>query len=143
MYGSPREINYKPYPVNYGMIPNTVLPLNRGGDGDPLDVLILGEKINKGEIVNFLPVGIIQMIDEGQRDDKIIGFKIEDKKNINLSENNIFLEKSKKIQEIKSWFENYKGIGIIEVIDFKNANEAMDLITKANKFYKKSGVKKF
>ncbi len=143
MYGSPREIKYKPYPVNYGMIPNTVLPLNRGGDGDPLDVLILGEKINKGEIVNFLPVGIIQMIDEGQRDDKIIGFKIEDKKNINLSENNIFLEKSKKIQEIKSWFENYKGIGIIEVIDFKNANEAMDLITKANKFYKKSGVKKF
>ena len=39
--GAPRNIQYAPYPVNYGMIPKTISPISRGGDGDPLDVFIL------------------------------------------------------------------------------------------------------
>ena len=142
-YGSPSIKNYKPHIVNHGIIPNTVLPLNRGGDGNPLDVLILGKKINKGEIINFIPVGLIQIFDEGQKDNKIIGIQIEDSINLNLNGNGFFLENSKKIQEIKNWFEDYKGLEAIKVIDYKNVNDAIDLISKANKFYNKYGVKKF
>ena len=40
--GKPRDINFGPYPVNYGMLPRTVLPISRGGDGDPLDIFVLG-----------------------------------------------------------------------------------------------------
>ena len=43
--GKPRTIDYEPYPINYGMIPRTVLPSRVGGDGDPLDVLVLGNSL--------------------------------------------------------------------------------------------------
>ena len=39
------------YPINYGIIPQTILPISRGGDGDPLDVVILGEKLTQGTII--------------------------------------------------------------------------------------------
>ena len=42
IYGKPRLIDYLGYPANYGMIPNTLLPKSKGGDGDPLDVISIG-----------------------------------------------------------------------------------------------------
>ena len=39
---NPRIINYLGYPANYGMIPETLLSRNNGGDGDPLDIVVLG-----------------------------------------------------------------------------------------------------
>ena len=38
----PRVVNYLGYPRNYGAIPGTALPKELGGDGDPLDVIMLG-----------------------------------------------------------------------------------------------------
>ena len=142
-FGSPRIIDYGSYPINYGLIPNTVIPLNRGGDGDPLDILILGKKIQKGEIIKFLPIGIIQMTDEGQKDDKIIGINVEENKNYNMSLNDFFYSNYEKFDEIKTWFENYKGFGVTQVLGYKDANDAIELISKANQFYKKFGIKKF
>jgi len=40
--GKPRVIKYLAYPGNYGMIPRTLLPKELGGDGDPLDIIMLG-----------------------------------------------------------------------------------------------------
>ena len=54
--GSPRIIHHTPYPVNYGMIPKTILPLNKGGDGDPLDIIILGESLPQGKVIKVKPL---------------------------------------------------------------------------------------
>ncbi|MGH7149636.1 MAG: inorganic diphosphatase, partial [Planctomycetota bacterium] len=43
--GKPRVVKYLGYPVNYGMVPRTVLSKERGGDGDPLDILVLGASL--------------------------------------------------------------------------------------------------
>ena len=56
-----------PYPVNYGMMPGTVLPISRGGDGDPLDVIILGEPLSQGEFVKVKAIGILKMNDKVTR----------------------------------------------------------------------------
>ena len=34
-------------PFNYGFIPQTVLPSENGGDGDALDVIVLGPRAQK------------------------------------------------------------------------------------------------
>ena len=47
-HDTPRIVNYLGYPGNYGMIPRAFLPKNLGGDGDPLDVLLLGPSIKRG-----------------------------------------------------------------------------------------------
>src|SRR3989344_575638 len=59
--------NFK-YIFNYGYIPET-----RGGDSDHLDCIILAPcPIDIGTIVECGPIGIIEMLDRGEEDNKII-----------------------------------------------------------------------
>jgi len=56
------------YPVNYG-----ILPCTEGGDGDPLDVLILTRiPVDPGALIRVRPVGVLRMRDGGEEDDKLV-----------------------------------------------------------------------
>ena len=56
------------YPASYGFIPRTYAE-----DGDPLDVLVLcSEPILASALVECYPIGVINMLDDGKRDEKII-----------------------------------------------------------------------
>lgn len=56
------------YPMNYGFIPRTL-----SEDGDPLDVFVLcSETIESGALVKCYPIGIINMTDQSEQDQKII-----------------------------------------------------------------------
>ena len=56
------------YPANYGFIPRTYAE-----DNDPLDVLVLcQENIDPMTLVECYPIGIITMIDQEEKDEKII-----------------------------------------------------------------------
>lgn len=75
-------------PANYGFIPQTYCSDNianlarskstgieiTGGDGDPLDILVLSEHhIPRGDIIlKARPIGGLALIDGGEADDKII-----------------------------------------------------------------------
>ena len=72
-----------------------------GGDGDPLDVIIVGDKLQRGQILEAKVLGAIKMTDTGENDDKIVAVI----KNYNLTKkdiDNIF-------NESKAFFETYKG----------------------------------
>lgn len=45
-------IKYLPYVANYGFIPQTIYSKKLGGDGDPIDVILLGKKIKRGKVIN-------------------------------------------------------------------------------------------
>ena len=70
--GKPRIVNYLPYPFNYGMVPRTLLPKKFGGDGDPLDVIVLGKPIKRGAVVECKLIGVLKLLDRGEQDDKLI-----------------------------------------------------------------------
>ncbi|MGI6208586.1 MAG: inorganic diphosphatase [Anaerolineae bacterium] len=56
------------YPGDYGFIPGTLSP-----DGDPLDALVLvTEATFTGCVLSSRPIGILEMIDEDRRDQKIL-----------------------------------------------------------------------
>src|SRR6266536_6281016 len=62
------------YPVNYGFIPQTL-----GQDNDPLDILVLcSQSIQSICLVEANVIGNMQMIDQGQMDDKIIAVAAKD-----------------------------------------------------------------
>jgi inorganic pyrophosphatase len=71
------------HPTLYGFIPQTycaervckLAPPSTRGDGDPLDICVLSERtIARNEIlVRAKIIGGLQMIDNGEADDKIIG----------------------------------------------------------------------
>jgi len=92
------------YPANYGFIPRTY-----SDDKDPLDVIVLcSEPIIPLTIVNCRPIGVLFMVDDGDKDEKIIAIHSKDPFYNNISDinelpNHISLE-------IKHFFENYKAL---------------------------------
>lgn len=61
------------YPANYGSLPRTL-----AGDGDPLDALVLTRApLAPGVLVRFRPVGVLRMVDGGDRDEKIVGVPVD------------------------------------------------------------------
>ena len=62
------------YPANYGLIPQTYCE-----DNDPLDVFVLSsEPLQSNSIVTIRPIGLINMEDGGEKDDKIVAVLIKD-----------------------------------------------------------------
>ena len=70
--GTPRTIEYLPYPGNYGFIPRTLLDSQKGGDGGALDVMVLGPAVERGDLIRARPIGIIRLVDRMEQDDKIL-----------------------------------------------------------------------
>ncbi|KAG6538422.1 hypothetical protein ZIOFF_003543 [Zingiber officinale] len=62
------------YPHNYGFIPRTLCE-----DGDPMDVLVLmQEPVISGCFLRARAIGLMPMIDQGEKDDKIIAVCADD-----------------------------------------------------------------
>ena len=62
------------YPANYGFIPRTC-----GSDNDPLDVLVLcSEPIEPLTLVRCYPIGVMNMVDNGIGDEKVIAVPYND-----------------------------------------------------------------
>lgn len=62
------------YPANYGFIPRTM-----ADDGDPLDVLVLmQEPVVPLSILRAKPIGLMDMTDEGQADEKVVAVHLDD-----------------------------------------------------------------
>lgn len=58
------------YPADYGFIPQTLAE-----DGDPLDILVLGETATfPGCIFHARPIGMFEMLDQGIYDEKILAY---------------------------------------------------------------------
>tara|TARA_B100000579_G_C22641352_1_gene761634 strand:+ start:58 stop:669 length:612 start_codon:yes stop_codon:yes gene_type:complete len=108
--GKPRTIHYLGYPANYGIILNTFSPIEQGGDGDPLDVFLLGPPLNKGAIQEVKIIGYIEMLDEQESDNKFIAVSNNDDLFGEINDiSELQIKYPDLILIIKTWLKNYKG----------------------------------
>ena len=75
--GVPRRIAFLPYPANYGFIPGTKMNKEEGGDGDAVDVFVICGAVPSGTVMVVEPIGIIELLDAGERDDKLIALPVD------------------------------------------------------------------
>lgn len=126
-----REVSYMGYPGNYGFIPQTLLPKEEGGDGDPLDVVVLGPAVERGTVIKCKLIGIMRMIDNKENDDKLLAVRegtplygINSIDQLNREFNGI-------TYILQTWFTNYKGQGVVEITGFGEKNEALIILEEA------------
>jgi inorganic pyrophosphatase len=134
--GAPRFVQYLGYPANYGAIPRSVLLKSKGGDGDSVDVILLGPAVPRGAVVRGRVIGVLSLVDTGETDDKAIV----------VMENSPFA-KVKSIADLdakfpgvttilQTWFTSYKGYGkdgklMLSSTGFKDRASAIKLIGDA------------
>ncbi|MEQ8241171.1 MAG: inorganic diphosphatase [Cyclobacteriaceae bacterium] len=115
------------YPANYGFIPRTYCD-----DGDPLDILVLTQiVVDPLCIVPAKVIGAMQMLDQGEKDDKIIAVADGDMSVNHL--NDISELPPHFIKELRNFFEDYKKLENKEVVieDFQNRETAIQIVEKA------------
>ena len=127
----PRHIDYLGYPGNYGMIPNTILPKNKGGDGDPLDILLLGPPEIRGSVVKVSVIGVLQLLDNGEQDDKLIAINPNSSWNkVNsLEDLDNYYPGTKTI--ISTFFQNYKGKNQMKLNGWSSKSKALQLLEES------------
>lgn len=125
------------YPANYGFLPRTL-----ADDGDPLDVLVLGNAaIYPMTLVRCYPIGVIKMIDGGSLDEKIIAIPFQDPnynsyKDISELPPHIF-------EEMMHFFEVYKSLEhkSTTVKEICHKADAVAIIDKCIRLYQEKYAK--
>jgi inorganic pyrophosphatase len=130
--GQVRKIDFMPYPVNYGFVPSTCMDKERGGDGDPLDVLLLAENIPTGSVVEIIPIGLLQLKDLGELDHKILAIPVNTDERIIKATNWMeFQQDYSAIRHIlELFFLYYDGLGTMTLMGWADEIAAMHEVEK-------------
>ncbi|MBW2505249.1 MAG: inorganic diphosphatase [Deltaproteobacteria bacterium] len=121
------------YPANYGFIPRTFCD-----DGDPLDVLVLGqEPVQPMTLLLARPIGVMHMCDEGQADDKIIAVNLHDPAVRGIQGIDDLPDYI--MAEIQKFFAEYKDLEEKEVAvdNIQGPQTAIDIIRDALDLYRR------
>ncbi len=119
------------YPFDYGFVPQTLWD-----DGDALDVVVLTTyPLVTGVTVKVRPVAIMNMIDDGESDAKIIAVPVKDPRWAEVKD--LADINKHTMKEIKHFFETYKMIQNKEVTipTIGGAAEAKAAFAKAIELY--------
>jgi inorganic pyrophosphatase len=125
------------YPANYGFIPRTLCE-----DGDPLDVLVLGqEPVYPMTIVPARAIGVMRMRDEKGADDKILAVNVGDPAVAEYHDRTELPSHTER--EIKRFFQDYKVLENkrVEVEDLLGPPEALNIIRQALTMYRQTQKK--
>ncbi|HEY4487111.1 MAG TPA: inorganic diphosphatase [Candidatus Paceibacterota bacterium] len=121
-----------PFPAEYGFAPQTLWD-----DGDALDVVVLATfPIPTGILVKVRPVALMEMVDTGESDFKILGVPVKDKRWDDVRDLSDLNKHT--LKEIQHFFETYKKLKGDEVVvhGFKDRTTAMEAIQKSVLLYK-------
>ncbi len=130
--GKNRIIDFLPYPGNYGFIPDTHMDTAQGGDGDALDILVIAPSMKTGTIVEVHPIAALMLLDGGEIDTKIIAVPLDSAQCVIAARDyrSFVVKYHAAHQIIQNWFLNYKGVGQMELIGWKDERYAMAEIKK-------------
>ncbi len=118
-------------PFDYGFVPQTLWD-----DGDALDVIVLTtHPLHPGILARVRPVGIMDMIDSGDSDSKVIAVPTDDARWEDVKD--ISDVNKHTIKEMEHYFSTYKKIQnkVVEVKGFAGKDKAIEAFRRSREMY--------
>lgn len=120
------------FPFNYGFVANTL-----ADDGDPLDVIVLGDQsVIPGTVIPAKVIGFLEMEDEAGNDTKIVAVPSKKIDPLFGNYNDIIDVPEATKNKIKHFFENYKSLEPgkwVKIKNWKGKKEALEEVRKTIK----------
>ncbi|MBD2741630.1 inorganic diphosphatase [Coleofasciculus sp. FACHB-1120] len=117
------------YPYDYGFVPNTL-----ADDGDPLDGMVLMEEPTfPGCVILARPIGMLEMIDGGDRDEKILCVPEKDPRYAHVKSLKDLAPH--RLDEIAEFFKTYKNLEkkVTEILGWQDVDKVMPLVEQCIK----------
>ncbi|ASC71467.1 Inorganic pyrophosphatase [Halomicronema hongdechloris C2206] len=114
------------YPYDYGFIPNTL-----ADDGDPLDGMVLMDQPTfPGCVIAARPIGMLEMIDDGDRDEKLLCVPAEDPRYSHVK--SLQDVAPHRLDEIAEFFRTYKNLEkkVTEILGWKDVDSVTALVNQ-------------
>ena len=114
------------YPFDYGFVPNTLAE-----DGAPLDALvIMQEPTFAGCLIRARPIGILDMLDCGAHDGKLLCVPEADPRQRGIQ--SIRQIAPNQLEEVAEFFRTYKSLEgrVVEILGWLDADQAPGLIER-------------
>ena len=121
------------YPFDYGFVPNTL-----ADDGDPLDgMVMMDEPTFPGCVIAARPVCMLEMIDGGDRDEKILCVPAEDPRYDHVKSMKDIAPH--RLEEIAEFFRSYKNLEKKEtkILGWKDIDQVAPLVEECVKAFNK------
>lgn len=130
--GKPRIVHFLPYPINYGFVAGTKMDKERGGDGDPIDVLVLAENLPSGTVLEVIPVALLKMSDLGELDHKVLAIPADEfLRTVQVADFQELKSKYPGILEIlATFFKHYDGLGTTKILGWADEKRAVREVKK-------------
>ena len=123
------------YPANYGFVPHTL-----SDDGDPADILVLGQSpLQAGSVIPCRLVGVLMTEDESGGDEKLLAVPTVKIDPTYADINDLADVPEATLNRIKNFFETYKMLEPnkwVKVTGFENKKRATEILEKAIANYK-------
>lgn len=119
------------YPGDYGFIPRTLAE-----DGDPLDILILGDAPTfPGCVYYARPIGLFEMLDQGVRDEKVLAYATGNPRFTTIENYTEVLPHI--LREVEHFFATYKDLEgkRTQVLGWKDRQAAHEIIQLSHTRY--------
>ncbi|MDB5178522.1 MAG: Inorganic diphosphatase [Patescibacteria group bacterium] len=126
------------YPADYGYLPETLCE-----DGDPLDaLLVIDESVPHGVVVPSRAIGVLYMIDDGERDEKLVCVPVDDVSKDHIKDLADLGENFQKVvthfySHYKDWKKGWKGADV-SFNGWGDAAAARKVIEESIAAYKKA-----
>ena len=117
------------YPYDYGFVPNTL-----ADDGDPLDGMVLIDQPTfPGCVIAARPIGMLEMIDGGDRDEKILCVPDKDPRYNKVRSLQDLAPH--RLDEIAEFFRTYKNLEkkVTEILGWQDVDQVMPLVEQCIK----------
>ncbi len=126
------------YPADYGYLPETLCE-----DGDPLDaLLVIDESVPHGVVVPARPIGVLYMVDGGDRDEKLVCVPADDVSKDHIKDLADLGENFQKVvshyyTHYKDWKNGWTGADV-KLNGWGDAAAAVKIIEESIEMYKKA-----
>nr|WP_199298410.1 inorganic diphosphatase [Leptolyngbya sp. FACHB-17] len=117
------------YPFDYGFVPNTL-----ADDGDPLDgMVIMDQPTFPGCVIAARPIGMLEMIDGGDRDEKILCVPDKDPRYTNIKSLKDLPQH--RLDEVAEFFRTYKNLEkkVTEILGWQDVDKVLPLVEQCIK----------
>ncbi len=114
------------YPFDYGFVPNTL-----ADDGDPLDGMVMMDQPTfPGCTIAARPIGMLLMVDGGERDEKILCVPAKDPRYAEVK--SLSDVAPHRLEEIAEFFRSYKNLEkkVTEILGWEGPEAVDSLVAK-------------